>query len=167
MADFIPRIPLSEEVLLPLLVDFYEKDFAKLAVHSRTKPLARKTIQCAFDKGLEVVIATNPVFPRLAVEHRLNWADLGDFSYRLVTSYEIMHFCKPHTEYYAEILSRLGRKASDCLMIGNDVQEDLSARKLGIKTFLLRDQLINRTGEVPLTEFQGHMDDLFRFVQGL
>ncbi|NLP18160.1 MAG: HAD family hydrolase [Firmicutes bacterium] len=167
MADFVPRVPLSKEALLPLFMDFYQNDFADLSKHSRTKPLARKTIQCALDKGLEVVIATNPVFPRLAVEQRLKWADVAGFPYRLVTSYEIMHFCKPHSEYYAEILTRLGRRASECLMIGNDVQEDLSARDVGIETFLLKDQLINRTNEAPLTEFQGHMEDLYRFVQKL
>lgn len=167
MADFVPRVPLSEKVLWALFMDFYQNDFANLAEHSRTKPLARKTIQCALDKGLGVVIATNPVFPRLAVEERLNWADVADFPYLLVTSYEIMHFCKPHSEYYAEILTHINRKASECLMIGNDVQEDLSAREVGIKTFLLKDQLINRTNESPRTEFQGYMDDLYLFVKEL
>ncbi|MFY9427695.1 MAG: HAD family hydrolase [bacterium] len=167
MADFIPRLGLSREVLLPLLDDFYRNDFPALAGEARRKPLAREIIQYAFARGFAVVIATNPVFPKMAISHRLRWAGVEDFPYKLITTYEIMHFCKPHREYYAEILDRLGLKAEECLMIGNDAQEDLSAREVGIKTFLLQDHLINRTEECPQTDYRGYMEDLYEFIKGL
>lgn len=169
MADFIPRLGLSREVLLPLLNDFYLNDFGALAGESRRKPLAREIIQYAFARGFAVVVATNPVFPKLAIAHRLRWAGVGveDFPYRLVTSYEIMHFCKPNREYYEEILASLGLKAGECLMIGNDVQDDLRAREVGIRTFLVEDHLINRTGEAPQTDYRGSLEDLYEFIKAL
>lgn len=167
MAEFIPRIGLSREVLLPLLNDFYLNDFGALAGESRRKPLAREIIQYAFARGFAVVIATNPVFPKMAISHRLRWAGVEDFPYKLITTYEIMHFCKPHREYYAEILDRLGLKAEECLMIGNDAQEDLSAREVGIRTFLVEDHLINRTGEAPQTDYRGSLEDLYEFIKAL
>ena len=57
---------------------------------------------------------------------------------------ERMHFCKPNPAYYQEILELLGAKAEECLMIGNDVEEDMVAATLGIKTRLVTDLLISR-----------------------
>ena len=85
----------------------------------------------------------------------------------MVTSYEIMHFCKPNREYYEEILASLGLKAGECLMIGNDVQDDLRAREVGIRTFLVEDHLINRTGEAPQTDYRGSLEDLYEFIKAL
>lgn len=167
MADFIPRIGLPPEELFPILNDFYANDFGNLHEHARRKPLAAEIIRCALDKGLEVVIATNPVFPHLAINHRLCWAGVQEFPYQLVTTYEIMHFCKPYPEYYEEILTRLGRDPEECLMIGNDVQEDLTAREIGVKTFLVKDHMINRNGAPPKTDYEGYMEDLYQFIKKL
>ena len=49
----------------------------------------------------------------------------------------------------------LDLEPENCLMIGNDVQEDLVAGQLGMKTFLVTDYLINRTGEEPRCDWQG------------
>ena len=37
-------------------------------------------------------------------------------------------------------------KAEDCIMVGNDVREDMVAGQLGMKTFLLTDCVINPEG---------------------
>ncbi|MGI6575263.1 MAG: HAD family hydrolase [bacterium] len=167
MLDFVPRISISREELMPILEDFYRHDFAKLADDTFFLPLAQKTVKNALEKGFEVVIATNPVFPRLAMEHRLHWAGLKDCPFRLVTTYENMHFCKPHIEYYKEILTLIGREPAECLMIGNDVQEDLVAGQIGIKTFLVKDCLINRLPKDPVADYQGYLADLYRFIREL
>ena len=45
-------------------------------------------------------------------------------------------------KYYSEILSQFGLSADECIMVGNDIGEDMAAAQLGIKTFLLTDCLI-------------------------
>ncbi|MDO9535946.1 MAG: HAD family hydrolase [Bacillota bacterium] len=167
MNDFIPRIGISREELQPLLIDFYTNDFGQLNTYTRREPLARKIMDWAFFKGYEVVIATNPVFPHLAIGHRLHWAGIEDYSYSLITTYENMHFCKPHLEYYEEILSILGRKPEECLMMGNDVEEDLSAGTAGIKTYLVENFILNkREDSPPPADYFGYLDDFYRFMQG-
>ena len=47
-------------------------------------------------------------------------------------------------KYYEEILEKNGLKPEECVMIGNDVSEDMITEKLGMKAFLLTDCLINK-----------------------
>jgi FMN phosphatase YigB (HAD superfamily) len=89
---------------------------------------------------LQVAIATNPMFPRTAVEQRLDWADVPvtEFDYALVTSYEIMHATKANPAYYHEIIERLARQPRECLMVGDDWERDmLPAASIGIPIYWL------------------------------
>ena len=52
-------------------------------------------------------------------------------------------------------------------MVGNDVQEDMVAQTLGMKVFLLTDNLINRTGEDINRYPHGSFGELMDFIRGL
>ena len=85
--------------------------------------------------GYNVVIATNSIFPEIAIMQRMEWANLKDINFSLVTTMENMHYAKPNVEYYIEILDKLNSKPEDSIMIGDDLEMDiLPAQKLGIKT---------------------------------
>ncbi len=105
---------------------------------------AKKIIDILKSKGYTLVLATNPVFPKVATYQRVKWAGLevSDFSY--ITTYENSSFCKPSLEYYQEVLEKINKKPGDCMMIGNNVTEDMVISKLGIKAFLLTENLINQ-----------------------
>jgi FMN phosphatase YigB (HAD superfamily) len=167
MQEFIPRISLPPEELQPILKDFYTNDFGSLEGYTQQEPVAQKIVELCYNKGLEMVIASNPIFPLSAMKHRLRWAGLADYPYRLITAYENMHFCKPHREYYEEILHLLNRQASECLMIGNNIREDLAAEKAGIKTYLLKNHLLdNRKEKTPYNaSYQGYLEDLYEFMK--
>lgn len=130
-------------------------------------PLARPILQACFDRGLEVVIATNPVFPKAVVEARLEWAGLRDFPYRLVTALENSRFCKPNPGYFADLLEVVGCEARQCLMVGNDTEHDLAARRLGIPTFLLDTWLIDRTAGDFCADYRGGHPELLSLVESL
>jgi len=49
-------------------------------------------------------------------------------------------------------------------MVGNDVQEDLPAQQLGIKTYLIEDCLIHRGGDFA-TDYRGTYADFYMFSQ--
>ena len=116
-------------------------------------------------RNTRIVIATNAVFPLTALEQRLAWAGLRDFDFELITSYEVMHFCKPHPEYYKEILSLIGLPPEECLMVGNDIGEDLPAGTIGIKTFLVENLLIDKGANFK-PDWRGDLNEFFRFVDG-
>lgn len=165
MEEFFKRVDVSSDVLVPVFDEFYEKDFPRLKKCSRTFSKARQLLLECFHLGLDVVIATNPVFPARAIWERLKWAGVDDFDYRLVTSYEIMHFCKPKVEYYKEILDMLGKTSDECIMIGNDPVEDMSASELGIKTFLVNDPSMRMKKTIYEPDYHGELADVLEFLK--
>jgi FMN phosphatase YigB (HAD superfamily) len=144
---------------------FYEEGFPQLKEYCRPFPGIPEMME-KIVKNHKVVIATNAVFPMKALKDRIAWANLGHLDFELITSYEIMHFCKPHVQYYQEIADRIDVNPQDCLMVGNDMGEDLIAQKLGMKTFLVKDMLIEK--DVPYRpDWQGRLQDLFAFMETL
>ena len=136
MADFFPRIGWTKDELMPVFDDFYATQFGKLRSQTRRLPEARSVVQAAFDAGHDVVIATNPLFPDTAIRQRMEWADVAEFPFKLVTSYEVMHFSKPHPEYYLEIAERIGRPPSECVMVGDDWNNDIvPAMRAGLRAY--------------------------------
>ena len=130
----------------PLFDGFYEKEFHQAKVICGYNPEAAKTVRQLQKMGYRIVLATNPLFPAVATQARIRWAGLEPSDFELYTTYENSSFSKPNTAYYQQILSRLGLSAEECLMVGNDVTEDMVARKLGMHVFLLTDCLINKDG---------------------
>ena len=119
-------------------------------------------VNTARRKGLRLVLATNPVFPLRAVEHRLDWAGLNSAAFDLITTVDNMHFCKPQPEYYLEIAAMIGIPPEQCLMAGNDVEEDITAAAAaGMETFLADRFLIHRRQEEePPAGYRGSLKDL-------
>ena len=83
------------------------------------------------------------------------------------TTYEDNCYCKPNVDYYRTILEQFHLRPEECLMVGNDVEEDLAIRKLGVKTFLVTDTKENKK-DLPIeSDYQGSMEELFAFVESL
>ncbi len=159
-ADFLPKIGIPEEILLPVLDAFYEHHFGKIRKVVRPSNAARQAVQTAISHGCDIVVATNPIFPANAVRQRIEWAGLGDINFKLVTSFEISHYCKPYPEYYLEIMDLIGCLPENCLMIGNDVEEDLIAGTVGMKTYLVTDCLINTKGLDINADYSGSLENM-------
>lgn len=163
--DFLPRLGRVDKDLDLLIEAFYRDDFDRLAIFTASKPAARPAVQAAFDHGYTVVIATQPVFPRTAIEHRLMWAEVDDFPYALITSYENMHTAKPDPAYYLEICEMIGHDPTSCLMVGNDPKADIQpAAAVGMKTFWLCDLGQKRIRDLPAT-YTGALPDVQRLIE--
>jgi len=158
--SFFPRVGQEEQVLMPVFETFYRQQFPGLrAVCPRIPGLARQVVSTAVARGYEIVLATNPLFPRMAIEERMRWIEVDDLPWRLVTVYEEMHACKPQPHYYREVLERIGRRPEECLMVGNDVQEDGVAAALGMDVFFVTDYLIDRKGTALPPARSGSLSD--------
>ena len=159
------RLGIDGDVFRSRLEDFYRDGLHHLAPLVRSFPLARRILRHCFDSGLRVIIATNPVFPRPVVDARLKWGQLDDFPYDLITSYENCRFCKPHRQYFVDILQSQGLKAEQTIMVGNDTEFDLPAQQAGLTTFLLDTCLIDRHNRSAHADFVGNHRDLLHLVE--
>lgn len=162
--DFKTRVDNDLNILHPIFEEFYKEDFKGLKSVTNPTDLSKKIVDTLKEKGYELVIATNPMFPRDAIYHRVEWAGLEREDFKLITTYEDMHFCKPNVEYYQEILSIIGKRSEEVMMVGNDAQEDIIASKLGIKTFLVNDYLIDRKVGNLSPDYEGTLEDFYNFV---
>lgn len=151
----------------PYFDKFYEENFDDVKSVCGFNPKSAETVKALKAKGIRVILATNPIFPRIATEKRIRWAGLEPEDFELFTSYENINCSKPNLMYYKEILSRTGLSAEDCLMVGNDVGDDMVAESLGLKVFLLTDCLINKA-ETDISAYpNGSFDDLNVYIDNL
>ena len=150
-----------------LFAAFYREDFDKVQSSCGYTPASREIIDTVKAKGLRTALATNPIFPRMATERRIAWAGLDPHDFELVTTYENSYHCKPNPDYYRDVMQALGVDAKECLMVGNDVGEDMIAETLGCRVFLLTNDLIN-TKNVDISVYpNGNYEDLLAFIKNL
>lgn len=143
---------------------FYINDFPLVKNSCGYDKRANEVIKFLKSKGYRLILATNPIFPRIATEQRIKWAGLDINDFEFVTTYENSSFSKPNLKYYLEILEKNDCKVENCLMIGNDVAEDMIINKLGVDVFLLTRDLINKNNEDINNYPNGNFDDLLEYV---
>ncbi len=131
---------------LHLFDEFYLNEYESLQSLCEFQSEASEIIALVRELGFRVVLATNPVFPRIAVDSRLHWAGVEPSSFEYITTFSNSHYAKPNPAYYAEIADTLGLLPEECLMVGNDTGDDMAARQIGMRVFLLTPYLINKSG---------------------
>ena len=150
---------------IPVFDAYYKQDFDSVAKSCGYTSDADRVIKLLKQNGMRTVLATNPLFPSIATQKRMKWAGLDANDFALVTTYENSRHCKPNPAYYQDILRTLGLLAEECVMVGNDADEDMIAETLGMRVFLLTDCLINKS-EADLSHYpQGGFDALFAFLE--
>jgi hypothetical protein len=113
-------------------------------------------------------VATNPLFPLKAIEHRLRWAGLPPEKYQftLISSYERFHFVKEAVAYFGEVMGQMGWPEDPVVMVGNDLDMDLRpAQQAGFPIFWVK----NGAADAP--EFadvpQGQLADLRAWLESV
>jgi FMN phosphatase YigB (HAD superfamily) len=130
----LARLPI--EILRQLVDRFYAEDFQQLRYLVRARPEAYPIVRSAGDRGLRIVLATNPMFPATAIDQRLEWAGLRASDFTHITTLENSHACKPHARYFTEVLRLIGVKPHEALMIGDDWRLDIApAIALSLRTY--------------------------------
>lgn len=135
---FYPSIN-EDPVLIKTKVDrFFSDIFPSLKYLTSPKVGAYEFIEKARKAGFQLIIATNPLFPRIAIEERLEWAGLSvhEIQFEWISSIENSHFSKPSPAYFAEILAHLGYPDEPVIVIGDNYEQDIiPAIKLGLPAF--------------------------------
>lgn len=164
---------------------YYTEAFDELSACVQPIVGSRELIETAISNGMDVVIATNPLYPAEAVRKKLSWGELDDHfdNYAYVTHAENMHFTKPHIEYYAETIARVGVEPNTALMVGDSIPNDIApSQTLGLHTIqsksdtiLILDDVLraSQTAPSPLTQAMvepqlvGNLGALFGLTDGI
>jgi HAD superfamily hydrolase (TIGR01549 family) len=161
---FFPHLSGSPAEIQVALDHFYQEIYPTLRNYVTPRPEARPLVDHLLATGHKVVIATNPLYPRTAIEQRLGWAGVSEFPYALVTNMENMHFCKPSPHYYQEILDIVGSTSTEALMVGDNPKNDIApARAIGLQTWWITDQA-SPDVEV-ISDYQGSLTEFYRWIQ--
>jgi len=145
--------------------DFYANEFKLAKQFTGFNPEAKKTVEACKGAGYRVVLATNPVFPEVATRQRTIWAGISVEDFEYFTTYENSTYCKPNPEYYIELLQKVDMKPEECIMVGNDVTEDMEAAlAAGMRVFLITDCLINKENKDISAYPHGSFEDFRKYM---
>lgn len=146
---------------------FYKNEFPAVSKTAVLNPLADECVKELLGRGYTVALATNPIFPAVATLERMRWAGLDSEDFSFITTYENSSFCKPNTKYYEELLKKIEKSPSDCMMVGNDTREDGAAASLGIPFFLLEGHTIEHDGSYNGYFTRGDFEYLLDYIRTL
>jgi FMN phosphatase YigB (HAD superfamily) len=137
---FFPALAIDRAEIQPVIDKFYRDEFPRLKSTTSYRPEAVALVEKALAQGIQIAIATNPLFPQTAILQRLEWAGLPveRYPFRIVPGYETFHFAKPNPEYFAELLGQLGWSNGIAIMAGDDAEMDIfPAKEMGLATYLV------------------------------
>jgi FMN phosphatase YigB (HAD superfamily) len=160
------NLPNSE--IISMVESLFNHDFPPMRRFWRKNPVARQAIKWLMTREVDVVIATGMLFPRSAVEMKLEWAGISvaEFRYLLVTDWENMHSNKPHPEYFLEVLQHIDRDPRDCLVVGDSWEHDVEpARAAGIPVYWIAENEVDAPDPSIDLVGKGSLDDFFRWFQ--
>lgn len=160
---------LGEQVIneKPVLEEFYKNEFHQAKAVCGSNTYAKEMVNGLKEKGYKVILATNPIFPAVATISRMSWVGLSPEDFDYYTTYENSRFSKPNLKYYQDILEKNGLNPEECLMIGNDVSEDMITEKLGMKVYLLTDCIINKNNEDVSEYDKGSILELKQYLDNM
>ena len=164
--NFKNQTNIQKEEIIGLFEDYYNNEYNELFDCVEKIEVTTNAISILKDKGYNLILATNPLFPYVAVEKRASWGkiDCKEFSY--VTTYENSSYAKPNINYYKEIISNNNLIEEETMMFGNDLVEDLAIEKLNIPCFIITDNMLNVENLNNCTK-KGNYNEFLNFVNSL
>lgn len=146
---------------------FYTHEFKDLSKYMTQNETMREAVSVLIQKGYRLLLTTNPMFPKIAVEERVRWAGIDANAFSMMTSYEYCHYTKPNIKYYEEVIKKENLQIDECMMVGNDTIEDGIIETLGIPLYLIKDYLINKNNEPLHSKWHGSSEEFLSFVKNL
>lgn len=144
--------------------EFYLNEFVAAREATKPNPFAARCVKLLKNGGYRLIVATNPIFPKSATYTRIRWAGLDPGDFEHITVYDNCSACKPNLNYYQNICSFRKILPEESIMVGNDVDEDMCAAKLGFDTYLVTDCLINRHDKSISRYKHGSFEDFYTWL---
>lgn len=123
--------------------EFYMSDFEKTKDSCGFNPIAKDIVEYCKSKVGSVIMASNPIFPKEAMEWRMKFAGLNPDDFDYISDYENSSCCKPNPEFLKDILKKQSLNVDEVVYFGNnEVEDGWPTNELGIKVFMVGDDII-------------------------
>ncbi|MBY9000191.1 MAG: HAD family hydrolase [Candidatus Heimdallarchaeota archaeon] len=167
--DFCPKFEADCNVIRQRFFDFYQTDFKVIEPLITKMDGAVELLNMIKENHPEtkIVLATNPVFPFISIERRMEWGGISQDYFDLITHAENSTYCKGNKKYWDEINEKIGGTPEESIVIGNDGYRDMSAKLYGFDTFLVEENLENvelMTTEIQ-PDYRGTLADLYDLLK--
>jgi FMN phosphatase YigB (HAD superfamily) len=168
LEDFCPKFEIEQEKIIDRFFKFYNTKFDVIKPLISEMKGAQKLLQDLrkFHPEKKLILATNPVFPFIAVQKRMKWGGVPEDIFELITHAENTNYCKNNKKYWLDLANRTSINPKNSLMIGNDGYRDMVAKKHGYKTFLVETAFENKenmTDDI-LPDYRGTLEDLYTLI---
>lgn len=181
MDAFCEGLEAHRDSMWERFVNFYQSRFNQYQELTEPVTGVRELFDYLSGTSLKLVAASHPLWPMMVQGYRIGWAGLPIETFDHITAIENTKFCKPQAQYYQEICENLSVLPSECLMVGNDLINDMVATKAGMRTYQTTDaeekgflsfamSKAIRNGhqeEVPEPDFKGPLAGVREVVEGL
>lgn len=154
----------SAKKAYPVYREFYATKYLEGKAFCSYTPRSKELIGYLKERNIRIALATNPVFPDIATNARMSWVDLKPEDFEIVTTCDNVGYSKPNPKYYLDIASKMGIDPCECLVVGNDVEDDMVAMDVGMDVFLLTDCLLNKRNKDISIYPNGNFDDLIKYI---
>ena len=164
--NFENKSGINREVIFSSMKELYEEDFDYLTDCIELVEVTGKAINELYDKGYNLILATNPLFPLIAVTKRAGWGNIDCNKFSYITSYENSSFAKPNINYYKEIIENNNLKVEETMMFGNDTVDDLAVEQIGIPCYIITNNIVNPQNLDKCTK-KGDYNEFYSFISNL
>ena len=145
--------------------EYYLNEFQKIKDVLQIDGEARAIIDLLKAKGYRLILATNTIFPRIATLQRMGFIGLKPEDFEYITHYSNCHYTKPNLDFYRELLNEIHEVPENCIMVGNDLDEDMVVNELGMDFVLINDCLINKSHKEVQAIFNGTMAEFIDYAK--
>jgi len=162
--NFYPALGFRKADLASELEKFYDDVFPTLSSLTSPRQEAIDLVEWSFSKGWKIAIATDPLFPRKAILHRLRWAGLDPekHPFTLISDFHNFHFAKSSVAFYPEFLAHMNWLVEPVLMVGDSLERDiLPSIEAGLPVFWLK----NSEPDVSVQSPQGWYAQLRNYLE--
>ena len=147
-------------------MDYYINEFNELGASVKPYNGLNEVLLNLKEKGYQLILATNPLFPPIATQNRIKWAGIDSDVFSHITTYDNSYYSKPNIKYYQEIFDDFEMLPDESIMIGNDMIEDLVITELGCDIYIVTDNLINKDN-LELPEKSSNVVELINYLNKL
>ena len=114
-----------------ILLDYYANEFSGTKNICKDNPLAKPIVNFVKKNNLLCILATNPVYPKVATINRLNFLGLKESDFDMITYHENSRYTKSNPKYYLDLLAKFNLKPEEVILFVNNTYSTPSSTARG------------------------------------